>query len=415
MYRQQVDTHEILRAEAVAELSPQMGYAEGYSDEPIRLDSWEKLPDSRIQNGEFKFNIMMQGVTRAQAIGSKRNIANIISISIQQFAMPILSEVPYGSGSTITSGTLIFAQNNTNTETYPQANVPTLVQDAPATSTDPAVGQYPIQSLTTSAASVVGKYAYPWLNNPYTQIPFGNEFTILIKELSSQGIPGSNGSFYHFPLFLSPLGILGANPNMLQALPKHGGETIMFTDPIQDLPSVTLVFRNPDIPISFDPDIFYNIKMLIDPDSYFVCFYYPNHKLCAGDRIYIRDLVVPDNVPGTYQSVYNELRVAVTRNSGWVVNGGGSTSLYNANNYNAGELIPGDYFYTDRAIDLSNNPTFVTYYNANLQYPNVFIAKRRLQVIVTFRCIVKRQTNHVLMPGVGSVPRRNETMYRGRF
>lgn len=322
--RERVDVHELLveemrgeRAETRAlreeraELSlPDPTDVYGVSDQYMVLDSWHKVQSSRVDQGEFVFNFMVQGATGDQVIGVHDRIDNVIQIQIGSFAFPQLMDVPYVTGPDALGPGYTLTQNNTNaaprmivpvsdpiTGGFPPLLVGNVANTAfPLTS----YGQYPPYVIPSPVDIGANPGAtVPWVANPYSQTPFGNRITIQVKEAGLQSYSDAQGARHHFEHSLATTFFAGGNPNMLTAVPACGGawDTFTFTDPLKDLHGCTLQFRGVDRPLAFLQDVcqtFIRIlpeAMLVSAPIgplYQVMVVLPDAGLCVGDRVYIR-------------------------------------------------------------------------------------------------------------------------------
>jgi len=380
-----LDVHELLKQEAFGhepgagdthfeKNRPSPNEVYGVSDQYMILDSFSKLRDSAVERGEFKWNFMVQGVTGDQVIGVRDRIDTVISIQMGSFCVPILPEVEYRlqnePGAPTGTNQLSLYQNNNSGAGVP----PTLV---PTTATE---GQYPKEVLLTGATT-----ATPWINNPYTQIPFCNRMTIQIREAGHQSYSDRDGARHHFEFGVGFLNFVGANPTALQAFPMHGKlwDTYIFTDPLKDLHGVSLIFRNPDIPISFLPDCLYDVQFELDTvagPGPFILVRAPGHGLNMGDRIYIQD----------FSSGNSALDKYMNRPEGHVAAGDPSLAA----------LAPGtpivltdpDTFYTDPAVSTFDLTVPVPTFPLRA---TVCIAKRRLRIPIRVRRVVPRLTNYI--------------------
>lgn len=382
-----IDIHELLKREAFASTSaacdnhfeksrpcPEDIY--GVSDQYMVLDSYLKLPDSRIDIGEFKWNFMVQGVTGDEVLGVRDTIDTVIQIQVGAFNMPVLPEVPYvlKPAPVAPTGTdqLVLIHNNAN-GAAPFS--PTLVPNAAP------YGQYPPTLLIPPNTTII-----PWINNPYTQTPFFDRLTIQIKEAGLQSISDRNGARHHFEFILStPTGIVSTNPNMLLALPQSRNEwdTYTFTDPLKDIHGITLVFRNPDIPLTFLPDCLYDVTIESDGAAApgpFLRLSAPGHNLNTGDRIFISG----------FASGNAKLDSYVNRQEGHAASGDPSLPA----------LTPGT------PIVLANPATFyldpaISTFDLTVQVPKlpqtvtVYIAKRRIRIPIRLRRVISRLTNYI--------------------
>jgi hypothetical protein len=388
-----IDTHEILKAEAFSSEAPGCDdhfdksipcptSIYGVSDQYITLDSFYKLPSSDIGRGRFHWNLMIQGVTGDQVVGVRDKMDTIIEIQIAAFSMPIPPEVPYVTTSLPLPGTLvpnqlILVHNNNNNSIAPYSPLLTAVQ-------------YPPFVSPTAATAFT-----PWVNNPYSQVPFLDRFTIQFAEAGLQSFSDRNGARHHFEFGLSTDGVRGLNPNMLTAAPLSGRlwDSYVFTDPLKSVDGITLVFRNPDVPISFLPDVLYNVSALSDaslptltpplpapalptPPGPYLAFTMPTgFGLNVGDRVYITG----------FNSGISVLDSYVNRPDGQVV----ADSPGSVKNPSGTPLIYPNVFWLDPAIDLVSFPSF------SAQSVTVSIAKRRLRIPIRLRRIIGRLTNYL--------------------
>jgi hypothetical protein len=343
----------------------------GVSDQYIVLDSFNKVPDfSNPAEGVFKWNFNVQGSTDNQAVGVRDRIDTVTEIQIGRFSLPIFPEVPYvlkAAPAVTPSGLnqLVLVHNNNNAVA---PNNPLLLST-----------QYPIELTTHS----------PWINNPYSQIPYGDRLTIQLKEVGLQAYTDIGGAHHHFEMVVAyAADLIGTNPNMVWATPMNGTAWDIFelTEPLFDVHGLTLVFRNPDIPVSFQPDVLY--QTTVDSDAAalpgpYLEFTYVNHGLSVGDRIYIKG----------YASGISTLDTYVNRPQGHVVSGNPAAAALAPGTLLANAVAPGPYadsFWLDPAVsivDFSPAPT--------AQIVDVYVAKRRIRIPMRLRRIVDRVTNYI--------------------
>jgi len=344
----------------------------GVSDQYVVLDTFRKLRTSDVARGTFQWNFMVQGVTGDEVIGVKDKMSTVIAIQLGPFSMPILPEVEYllrGVPLAPTGTDQIgLYQNNDNAAAPFNPLLP--------------VNQYP-----QSIPYVIGSTVNPWVNNPYTQFPSYGRFTIQIREAGLQSYSDGNGARHHYDYTLSTTANSGGtNPNMLAAVPQSGAywDTFIFTDPLEYVHGVTLVFRNPDAPIRFLPDCLYDVALESDGSAYpgpFLRVRAPGFNLNWGDRIVIRGS----------QSGNANLDSLMNRDDGFVA----------AGDPQAPPLVSGapisvagdpDVFYTDPAVSIHDLTVVVPVLP---QIVDVCIAKRRMRIPARFRTIVGRLTQYV--------------------
>lgn len=331
----------------------------GISDQYIVLDSFAKLRESNISAGEYKWNFMVQGSTGDEVVGVRDIIDNVIEIQMSSFAIPNLEEVPYVLNGTVfpNADTLVLNQNNT-------------VAAAPF-SPQLAWSQYP----------PVGPWQWPpstpWINNPYGQLPFFGRMTIQLKEAGLQSFSGRFGTRHHFE-FTTKLD--GNHHNGLLAYPQsqEKWDTFVFTDPLKDVHGLTLVFRNPDHPIRFLPDCFYDCT--IENNGLNVLrINAPGHNLLMGDRIFITGCKSGNNILDSY----------INRVEGHVAAGNPALPFLAPS-----VIIPdANYFYLDPSINLSG---LLVTAPVLPQTITVYVAKRRLRIPIRLRRVVGRLTNYII-------------------
>ncbi len=278
----------------------------------VILDSTVKLRTSDTRNGEFEWIFNSQGVTTNESIGVHDVISNITSIQIGTFYIPIIEDSVYWDSSVENFGSVMLYKNNTTP--VPQAP-PTMIRQ------DGNYGQYTYSILFDTET-----YRFPWPNNPYSQIPFANRVSIQIKEAGLQSYSDCNNNRFNFEFLAMHNNRINGNPNFIQVKPINGAkwDEYVFNKPIDNLKSITLIFRNPDYPISFEPDVFYDVEINLGfgwSEKYFIIINTPfDHKLCAGDRIYIKDFIplLADGSQNTNFPPY--LLKYILRNNGHAVN-----------------------------------------------------------------------------------------------
>ena len=251
----------------------------GVSDQYLILDSFLKSTESIPEKGELKWNISQQGSTTLSppSIGVIDYLSTITEIEIGQFTMPILPEYLYPLSDQQTVNKLsnygIALNQNNSTNTFP---------DVPAI---PSANLTPIVNQLLTPITIP-----PWTNDPLSQILFGNILTIQIKESGLQSISDVNGNRHHFEFTLTnPAFGIDTAPNTVIVTPtdiSSGG--YVFTEPLIDLKTMTLIFRNPDVPIIFDPDFFICTASIDFSETIpTLKFYYPSHDLLTGEVIHV--------------------------------------------------------------------------------------------------------------------------------
>jgi len=385
LYRLSLDVKEALKAQAYsndgdprsdrhfAKNLPAPNTNPGLSDMHLVLDTFRKNPDgSNLAVGRFQWNVMMQGETHDQYMGVNGLLGNVLSVQVSPFVFPRLPEVPYTLRGA-TTGQVSLVQNNISTLA---GGVPSLVPNVGI------VGQYPPSSLLTGTTAIT-----PWPANPYTQTPCGNRFTLQFVEPGAQGYSDGPGNIRHHHEFAIVNTTAYDSPNSFEAGPIRGpySETFMFTKPVMDFPSITLIFRGPDQPLVFLPDVITGVTAALDAVASPGPYVYLNlptaltgADLVAGERILIEGFLSSSSVLTTYMN----------RKDGHVVNGNpaGGPGLP----LPPGTPITGGQVWTDPAVGvagLSPTPTFSGSFT-------VKIFSRRMRIPVRFRTIVDGLTNY---------------------
>lgn len=353
-----------------------------YIEQYVMLDSFVKIKNSSTEFGEYKWNFNTQGQTLDESVGVSENIDNVVSVQIGTFYIPIPEDAVYMDKKVESFGTVSLVQNNTSPVGLP----PTLIRQ------DANYGQYTYSILFDGET-----YKFPWPNNPFSQIPFANRISIQIKEAGLQSYANFNNVRYNFEFLAMHNNRINGNPNFVQVKPINGArwDEYNFNSPLKNVNTMTLIFRNPDYTINFEPDVMYRsfISLVADATppagSYMVITTQFVHKLCAGDRIYLKNFVpvLPDGTTNTDFPDY--LIQYIHRNDGHTVNAvtvGFGITLDPARPI----LTPTD-FGLDPAIKLINpiSP------NITVSLPglvDVYIAKRRIRIPMKIKSIKNSNT-----------------------
>jgi hypothetical protein len=384
----------------------------GTVDHYLVLDSFNKSARSDPANGIYSWDIMVEGAAGDGHAGLRYRPETIVEIEIMPFSMPIIEDVPY----------IYFTRTpalGLNPLNYPNlqnvSGPPTLIQDSLA-----GYGQYPISLLAQEL--FVSKLAKrPWINNPLSQVPCGNKLTIQIVEAGKQAYsdhgayggpapfihgnlwalddivvppsataplqppftPSTRGNVrHHFEMSLGYFSLLGAtNPNFVQAIPLTNCNRYTFTDPLKSLETITLAFRNPDIPLSFLPDVYRNVPLVLQTAAGgpWLRFDLANHLLFGGDRVYITGCATG----------HPNIDAHINRVEGHAVN---SNPAVSPKTFPGIPLKTPDSFWTDPAVSLADftpapTPLFP-------QSVNVYVLRRRLRIQLHLRGATPRLTSY---------------------
>ena len=312
----------------------------GISDNYLLLDSFLKNPSaSNLARGEISWNIQIQGSNSLlyQTIGSRNLLGNVIEVELGSFYLPLLKEVPYivdTSLKNIISHDISLIQNNASS-----AGIGPYLQKSQIPSMAPP-------NIPDLPSPMPPTPQIPWLNNPLSQTPFGNRISIQLKEAGIQAYNGGfQSSLFHFMYQLQYNTISnGTSPNLINAIPMENySNKFVFTDPILDFPSISLVFRNPDFPLFFEPDIIecrifcdFTIPIPLIGGNYFLSFFFEGHNLLTEDRIFLKN----------FNSGYGALDAYINNNEGLLV--GYPPDIHGVSqNIPTGTQITEDIFYLD--------------------------------------------------------------------
>jgi hypothetical protein len=311
----------------------------------IVLDSFTKLRDSRSEAGEFRWDFVL-GVSTA-GVSTVRDIVDVVEVQVGAFQIPLLSDAEYP---TTPPGVTLVPHSTTS-----PPNPPLL----------PAA-QYPAQ-LASSAA---------WIHNPYGQLPYGGRLTAQIREFGSQAVLGRTGP-YHFGFTAQyNAAQYKAAPNSVTVVPDVGFDTFCFAPALAHLRGITVVLRNPDTPVHFEPDCMYNVYLQVTGN--YLVFAAAAHGLSVGDRIHVSG----------YRSGCAALDVYINRADGHVVDSDPSASR------SPGAILVGadrDRFWTDPAVAITLTDIGVASNSTLAQHLcTVYIAKRRIRIPMRFKCTTSR-------------------------
>jgi hypothetical protein len=157
---------------------------------------------------------------------------------------------------------------------------------------------------------------------------------------------------------------------------SEGTNLYIFTEPIIDFNTITLLFRNPDHPIHFEPDII-NCDISCDfenpiNNNYFLQFYCRGHNLLTEDRIYLKNIKTGIQNLDTYLNLPNGLLV-----------GNSPTVTGASQNDPTGSILSNaDIFYLDPFVAF--NQSFVTTTDIYINSINTSSNVLEIQAMIIF-------------------------------
>lgn len=293
----------------------------GVADRYILLDSALKsIGGSNLSRGIFQFQFMTQGVSRFQdqTIGISDKIENVTEIEISPFYIPTPLDNPY------------ILNNGNNT------GLPVLTSNG---------GQPPAGTLS--------------------QTPYENKVTIEIQELGRQFISDDLNVRHHLEFYST----INNNGTTLLT-PDDNFSKFIFTDPVNSIQGMTIIFRNPYNNISFLPDVFTTPDLsVVVGAGQLLTFQFNNHGLNVNNLIFIRGFNSGNATLDTY----------VNSTAGLAVGVGGLTA-------NQFRLNP----------DVDTTPLGLAV-GATISAGgfSIIIAYRRIRIPMRIRCAVSRLTNYI--------------------
>lgn len=227
----------------------------GASDQYIILDSYEKTSQSNTKLGEYRWNLMIQGSTGNQMIGIRDSLDTVIEIHVGEFTIPV---PPPGE----------YIVNYDQSVGYPPLLFPNSVMSIHAPDEDT------LRAKTTGGPSI--------LDDGIPQLTSCDVITMEIPEVGLQAISDSSGRHHHFELHTSAMCV----PSRLRVTPLRRFEIYIFTKPIKELNSISVIFRNPDNRIAFPEDRYENIQAKVGLGD-LLTFVIPGNNLAPGDVVVI--------------------------------------------------------------------------------------------------------------------------------
>jgi hypothetical protein len=300
----------------------------GISDIYILLDSAQKTESSDIRKGTYTFNFAINGITNDQSIGVGDTLSRMFEIEVAPFYIPLLNDVPY-----VTNDPQV------------DASLPRLVANTaqPITPTLPQLG-------------------------PMTQLPFGARITMEFRDLKVRSFSDSNNVQHHFEFEVYSVG----NMKQLLCVPLNGFEKFIFTEPIKDLHGLTIIFRNPFVPVAFQEDVLYNAKIQADiGGNNFLEINYKTHGLIQDDRIYFEGVSTTDAVINAW----------LLRQDGHIVGANGLTA---------------DTFRLNPDVDVAGFALGIGVEIPSTARINILIARNRIRIPLRMRRVVDKTTNRIV-------------------
>lgn len=343
-----VDLHDRLKQSMLRDLRLEQKDEVGIADHYFMLDSFNKDRSSRTDLGEFKWAISYQGVTREGFVGISDKPESIIEVEVYDFSMPIIIE-------------------QTDAATFS-----TFVVETVANNLDilPVKTQYPPELFQDNEVGTT--FVAPWIHNPVSQIPYDGRMVMQIKELGLQGFDMKSAKHQFEMQMRYTASMNGTSPRQLQV---KTDKIFQLTDPLREMSAITLNFRNPDHPISFQPDCLYSVPMtfILYNTKYYPKFTYFGHSLLHGDRVFITGC----------DTKTRELDAYINRNRGHLV----TKSIESGDT-----ILPGMPIEDETYFGLSSSPGLPATIPGTF-YVDIYIARRRLRIPIRMRGLLSKGAN----------------------
>jgi hypothetical protein len=190
----------------------------------FRLDSWQASSSSNPANGLFVWELANNAPSTQSRLGTLRPLYNVIELNIGNFHMPYPLNIPYFVSPDNSNSGMVLIDNRPNYDTT---------------------------------------YTIDDYNSYLSQIPF-KKITVEIKELTNQSVSINNGNRITFEYDISAVdeyGIVSA-----KVLNNGRYDTYKLSHPV-NMNQISVILRNPDMPISFLPSYYTQVKLYPDENG----------------------------------------------------------------------------------------------------------------------------------------------------
>jgi hypothetical protein len=334
----------------------------GISDQYVVLDSFEMVEgSSRPHEGVFAFNMMVQGVTRDQAIGVKDKLDTIISAHVSEFDVPA---PPF--------------------DEFDPADIE---------ARDPSLAAL---GLALSSAGVLAALAGDSVTNPQSQAPYGGRVTMYLSEIGLQSFSDADDRRHHFEFHANAK----TDPDRWR-LNVKGDSAFTFTEPIQDIHGLTVRFFTPTVPLRFPPSIIYGLSLYVNASGNLEFAFTDAPGLLvleAGDRIFLRGFAARSSDSSTTPATvtdYGTLNRYINRAAGHLVSPTALTAAAGAHTFTLEPTVGSAYFPVAPTAGAAWPVTVGTHTFELTGRVELRIAKNRVRIPLRLRRIVPRLTNYI--------------------
>ena len=344
----------------------------GIVDHYLILDSYNKIEDSHVDRGEYKFNFNPHGLTGDQAIGIRDDITRIIEIAVCSFTIPLIKNDLFR-----------------------------------AADADPT---FSILGLTDNFAGYVAP-DISYIEDRTQQYAY-ERITMYMQDISAQSFLDNENSRHHFEFDVSAVGHATGSGHGNKLLMTPIDNTYVLSDPVNHVHGMAISFFNPDYPLKMPPDVIYGIALYSVTQSGGTSsadnviqfrFLEPTGQLnlLVGDRVFFKGFESYYIEAGsTTKTTHNHtLNKYINRQEGHRLGDDpvlGTAAIITVSNnlyklYLDPKISTANLKGVDGVTAPANNEEFKSKTRVNM-----YIAKNRIRIPIRFRTLSKRYTNGIV-------------------
>lgn len=344
----------------------------GICDHYMILDSYQKLEDSHLELGEYKFNFSPRGGTRDQAIGIRDDITRIIEITVSKFTIPLTKNDLFRAADADPSYSILGLTDNFSAYSAPNSS---------------------------HVADRTQQYAY-------------QRITMLMRDISAQSFIDNENTQHHFEFDITAIGHTTGAGSGNKLLMTPIDDNYVLTDPINHVHGMSINFFNPDYPLKMPPDVIYGVTLYsrtisggASPADNIIQFRFLEPtgqlELIVGDRVFFKGFesyYIPSG--STTKTTQNHtLNRYINRHEGHRLGddpvAGTTTTITVSNNLYKLYLDPKISTANLTGTDGSTAPANGAEIQSKTRV-NMYIAKNRIRIPVRFRTLSKKYTNGIV-------------------
>ena len=354
----------------------------GICDHYMILDSYQKLEDSHLELGEYKFNFSPRGGTRDQAIGIRDDITRIIEITVSKFTIPLTKLESFNSVTIVAANPSLSVLELAANPSEPSANI-------------------------SSVSSRHQQYAY-------------QRITMLMRDISAQSFIDNENTQHHFEFDITAIGHTTGAGHGNKLLMTPIDDNYVLTDPINHVHGMSINFFNPDYPLKMPPDVIYGVTLYsatpntaASPTDNIIQFRFSEPtaqlELLYGDRIYFKGFESNYTLSSTNAKITQNhvLNRYINRQEGHIIGEdivsvtSSIVSLVVTASNNIYNIYLNPNIKTINLDNLTSSGSVGTAYANGEEIKsktrvNMYIAKNRIRIPVRFRTLSKKYTNGIV-------------------